>query len=247
VSTQSARRDRCARQRARGLGGLRQARRSPRRRGPARPSRRTGRTARSRSGDGSTARTRPEPSSRSGRTARARKQVTHPESGVEDGGPDWSPDGSLIAFQRSGNPYAVYTVKPDGSDLQRLTQPDEDGSGMSFLPDGKRIVYTRASGSEKVFPGGERWIEHSDLVVRDVNGSNLSVLIQSGHWEATTTRRTSHPTARGSSTSARTHRSRSPRWLARSSSRAPTAPSDVESRRGRSMPETIPTGRRMES
>jgi TolB protein len=111
------------------------------------------------------------------------RQVTHPESGVEDGGPDWSPDGSLIAFQRSGNPYAVYTVKPDGSDLQRLTQPDEDGSGMSFLPDGKRIVYTRASGSEKVFPGGERWIEHSDLVVRDVNGGNLSVLIQSGHWE----------------------------------------------------------------
>jgi TolB protein len=89
----------------------------------------------------------------------------------------------LIVFHRTGNPYSIYTVKPDGSELQRVTQPTEDGSGVSFLPDGKRVVYTRASGSEKVFPGDERWIEHSDIVVRDVSGDNLAVLIQSRPWE----------------------------------------------------------------
>jgi Tol biopolymer transport system component len=110
-------------------------------------------------------------------------QVTRPESGTEDGFPDWSPDGSLLVFHRSGSPFAVFTVKADGSDLQQVTPPTEDGSDASFLPDGKRVVYTRASGKEKVFPGDDRWIEHSDIVVRDVDGGNPTTLIRSKRWE----------------------------------------------------------------
>jgi TolB protein len=118
------------------------------------------------------------------------QQVTTPEAGVIDDQPDWSPDGSLLVFHRSGNPFAVYTVKPDGSDLTRLsppctaTGPDletecEDGSGAAFLPDGEHVVYVRATGKVRTFPGDEQWIEHSDIAVRDVSGANLRVLIRS--------------------------------------------------------------------
>jgi TolB protein len=85
-------------------------------------------------------------------------------------------------------PFAIYTVKPDGSDLMRLSPPCaadtqvspqcEDGSWGSFLPDGKRVVYTRSTGRVRHFPNWEQ-IQHSDIVVRDVNGANPRVLIRS--------------------------------------------------------------------
>ena len=121
---------------------------------------------------------------------KAGRQVTKPEPGVVDDQPDWSPNGSLLVFHRSGIPTAIYTVKPDGSDLTRLSPPCsapppeietkcEDGSGASFLPDGKHVVYTRATGKIREFPGGEQWIQHSDIVLRDANGANPRVLIRS--------------------------------------------------------------------
>ena len=69
-----------------------------------------------------------------GANGKGAQQVTRPETGIEDGSPDWSPDGSLLVFQRSGNPFAIYTVKPDGSALQRVTPADEDGSGAELPP-----------------------------------------------------------------------------------------------------------------
>jgi Tol biopolymer transport system component len=116
------------------------------------------------------------------------RQITRPEANVIDDQPDWSPDGSLLVFERSGSPHAIYTVEPDGSELTRLSPPCsasgarvetkcEDGSGASFLPDGRRIVYTRATGKVRHFPG-EDFIQHSDIVVRDVDGASL-VLIRS--------------------------------------------------------------------
>ena len=77
------------------------------------------------------------------------RQITKPESGVVDDQPDWSSDGSLLVFHRSvpDSPTAIYTVKPDGSDLARLSPPCsasgpdietkcEDGAWPSFLPTG---------------------------------------------------------------------------------------------------------------
>jgi TolB protein len=123
---------------------------------------------------------------------KSERQITRPETGVVDDQPDWSPDGSLLVFHRSvpDSPFAIYTVKPDGSDVTRLSPacsasgPDletkcEDGAWPSFVPDGKRVVYTRSTGKVRQFPGGDQWIQHSDIAVRDVNGANLRVLIRS--------------------------------------------------------------------
>ena len=125
-------------------------------------------------------------------SGKGERQITKPESGVLDDQPDWSSDGSLLVFHRAvpDSPTAIYTVKPDGSDLARLSPPCsasgpdietkcEDGSGPSFLPDGKRVVYTRSTGKIRQFPGGEQWIQHSDIVVKDVTGANPRVVIRS--------------------------------------------------------------------
>jgi len=92
--------------------------------------------------------------------------------GLTAGDPDWSPDGSLIVFSSEpihdwndvGVPNApdVYTVRPDGTDLQQLTH--DGGSGApSWTPDGKILFYSQramwlmdadGSNAAPVYPDG---------------------------------------------------------------------------------------------
>ena len=59
--------------------------------------------------------------------------------------PTWSPDGSRIAFAsaRGEENYSIYTMSPDGGNVQRLTG-EEGGSKAdpAWSPDGSRIAYT---------------------------------------------------------------------------------------------------------
>jgi Tol biopolymer transport system component len=62
-----------------------------------------------------------------------------------DNFPSWSPTGDLIEFTRaSGGAYDIFSIRPDGTNLRRLTTaPGNDAHGV-WSPDGKHIVFSSA-------------------------------------------------------------------------------------------------------
>ena len=69
--------------------------------------------------------------------------VTDNSAGT-DSNPDWSPDGSRIAFDSDvevGGVSEIYSMKPDGADLIRLTDLGGMNRGPSWSPDGHNIVF----------------------------------------------------------------------------------------------------------
>jgi Tol biopolymer transport system component len=77
------------------------------------------------------------------------RQLTQfePNSGSEDHGPSWSPDGRRIAFIRVTTALrsAIYTVNADGSGLRlvRRMPRDRPGAGTpNWSPDGRRILFS---------------------------------------------------------------------------------------------------------
>jgi TolB protein len=61
--------------------------------------------------------------------------------------PDWSPDGTRIIFSNNYGrfkPASLFTVRPDGSDLRRLTTAPANTLGDTFAvfsPDGRRVSF----------------------------------------------------------------------------------------------------------
>jgi len=119
------------------------------------------------------------------------RQVTRPPRGFLDQNVDWSPNGSLLVFQRCSPNFslcAIYTVKPDGSRLTRLSWVPgkrvrlmSDDQGPSFTPDGRHIVFTRASGG--LDRKGEQ-VKNSDIVVMNLNGENRRIVVRAPQYKA---------------------------------------------------------------
>ena len=59
-----------------------------------------------------------------------------------DNFPLWSPRGDLIMFSRfAENDYEIYSIKPDGTGLKRLSYSHGNDAHQGWSPDGQRIVF----------------------------------------------------------------------------------------------------------
>ena len=63
-----------------------------------------------------------------------------------DNFPLWSPRGDLIMFSRvEQGDYEIFTIKPDGTGVKRLTRTPGNDAHMGWSPDGEHIVFTSAT------------------------------------------------------------------------------------------------------
>ena len=96
-----------------------------------------------------------------------RRITSLPEHVSWDGSPRFSPDGRRLVFTRFRDGYtkpsgqvvepgaAVFTVKLDGSDLDRLTPWELNAGDADWSPDGSRLVF---EAYPPEFPRGSAWV-----------------------------------------------------------------------------------------
>jgi Tol biopolymer transport system component len=112
-----------------------------------------------------------DPFGRSGGVWSVNADGSHPadllkNSGVSGGTPDWSPDGTQIAFvgKRPGETFGIYVMNADGTGPIRLTSRGHEAQYPDWSPDGSRIAFTSVQGGQ------------FDIYVMNANGSGVRQL-----------------------------------------------------------------------
>jgi Tol biopolymer transport system component len=91
--------------------------------------------------------------------------------GLATESPAWSPDGGWIAFVRSEQEPGVYVVRPDGSQLRRVSEAAAGPPRWS--PDARTLLYA----AQRKLSSGARI---ASLNVADVRGGDETVLVRGG-------------------------------------------------------------------
>ncbi|MBZ5559524.1 MAG: hypothetical protein LAO77_19810 [Acidobacteriia bacterium] len=101
-----------------------------------------------------------------------------------DNFPLWSPRGDLIMFSRAAQgDYEIYTIKPDGTGVKRLTFSKGNDAHMAWSPDGESIVFasTRMGfKDEGTYTDAPQ--PYGELFVMRYDGTNLQQLTDN-QWE----------------------------------------------------------------
>ena len=85
----------------------------------------------------------------------------------------WSLDGSRLTYRaRFYNQFQLFVVEADGSNVYQIT-PITSAGGFWWSPDGSRIAYDAAHGSDDLG-------SHGPLIVADADGSNPKQLTRDG-------------------------------------------------------------------
>jgi Tol biopolymer transport system component len=101
-----------------------------------------------------------------------------------DNFPLWSPRGDLIMFSRlAEDDYDIYTIKPDGTGLKRLTTSHGNDAHQGWSPDGEQIVFASSRmgyKDEGVYTDAPQ--PYGEVFVMRYDGTNVRQLTDN-QWE----------------------------------------------------------------
>lgn len=101
-----------------------------------------------------------------------------------DNFPLWSPRGDLIMFSRiEQGDYEIFTIKPDGTGVKRLTRSPGNDAHMGWSPDGEHIVFASSRmgfKDEVIYTNAPQ--PYGELFVMRYDGSDVQQLTDN-QWE----------------------------------------------------------------